>query len=84
MVLASLIACTFMNTRIQGRDFHPDWKSSIFNYGRHEVRSFLISSAFFWLDHFHLDGLSAGRSRFNALLDYSRMKGVDSQPIWRE
>ncbi|MGA0328213.1 MAG: alpha-amylase family glycosyl hydrolase, partial [Limisphaerales bacterium] len=36
---------------------HPDWKSSIFNYGRHEVRSFLISSAFFWLDKFHLDGL---------------------------
>ncbi len=39
------------------KGFHPDWQSSIFNYGRHEVRSFLISSAFFWLDKCHIDGL---------------------------
>jgi 1,4-alpha-glucan branching enzyme len=37
--------------------FHPDWKSSIFNYGRHEVRAFLISSAVFWLEKFHADAL---------------------------
>src|SRR6266850_3015472 len=37
--------------------FHPDWKSFIFNYGRHEVRSFLLSSGMFWLDRYHADGL---------------------------
>ena len=37
--------------------FHPEWNSSIFNYGRGEVRSFLLSSALFWLDQYHLDGL---------------------------
>jgi 1,4-alpha-glucan branching enzyme len=39
------------------KGFHPDWKSSIFNYGRNEVRSFLLSSALYWLDKFHVDGL---------------------------
>ena len=39
------------------KGFHPDWKSLIFNYGRNEVRSFLISNALFWLDKYHIDGL---------------------------
>ena len=39
------------------RGFHPDWTSFIFNYGRHEVKSFLISSALSWLDRYHIDGL---------------------------
>ncbi|MDH7478702.1 MAG: alpha-amylase family glycosyl hydrolase, partial [Syntrophomonadaceae bacterium] len=39
------------------KGFHPDWNSAIFNYGRQEVVSFLISSALFWLDHYHVDAL---------------------------
>jgi 1,4-alpha-glucan branching enzyme len=39
------------------KGYHPDWKSLVFNYGRNEVRSFLISNALFWLQHYHVDGL---------------------------
>lgn len=57
------------------KGFHPEWSSYIFNYGRHEVKSFLISNAIFWFNEYHIDGIRVDAIASIIFLDYAREDG---------